>query len=99
MKAKIFLIGLIGILFSNSAHAQWNWPDDRAKAETQNALYTDGYKQGNYRLAADHLQWLLVNAPNLNKSIYIHGVRIYDGLASEETDKDVKLVFQDSVFR
>ena len=97
MKAKIFLIGLIGILFSNAAHAQWNWPDDRAKAETQNALYTDGYKQGNYRLAADHLMWLLVNAPNLNKSIYIHGVKIYDGLASEESDKDKKRVFQDSV--
>ena len=97
MKAKIFLIGLFGILFFETAHAQWNWPEDKAKAEVQNALYTDSYKQGNYRSAANQLHWLLVNAPNLNKSIYINGVKIYDGLASEATDNTKKIIFQDSV--
>ena len=71
MKTKIFLIGLLGIFLFNTANAQWNWPDDRAKAEEKNALYTDSFKQGNYRAAANHLSWLLVNAPDLNKSISI----------------------------
>lgn len=97
MKAKIFLIGLFGILLFGTANAQWNWPDDRAKAEEKNALYTDNFKQGNYRAAANHLSWLLRNAPNLNKSIYINGVKIYDGLASEATDEAQKTIFQDSV--
>lgn len=97
MKAKIFLIGLFGVLFFETAHAQWNWPDDKAKAEVQNALYTDSFKQGNYRSAANQLHWLLVNAPNLNKSIYINGVKIYDGLASEETNEAKKIIYQDSV--
>lgn len=97
MKSKIFFIGLIGTLIFSTANAQWNWPDDRAKAEEQNALYTDSHKQGNYRVAANHLSWLLVNVPNLNKSIYINGVKIYKGLATEETDKAKKIVFQDSV--
>lgn len=97
MKAKVFLIGLLGILFFGTANAQWNWPDDRAKAEEENALYTDNFKQGNYRAAANHLSWLLQNAPNLNKSIYIQGVKIYNGLASDATDKDQKAMFQDSV--
>ena len=97
MKSKIFLIGLVGILLFNTAHAQWNWPDDKAKAEEKNALYTDNFKQGNYRAAANHLSWLLINVPNLNKSIYINGVKIYNGLASEEADKAKKTVFQDSV--
>lgn len=97
MKAKIFIIGIFGLLLFSTANAQWNWPDDRATAEEKNALYTDNYKQGNYRAAANHLSWLLNNAPNLNKSIYIHGVKIYNGLASEESDNAKKIVFQDSV--
>jgi len=97
MKSKLFLIGLIVILFLGNANAQWNWPDDKATAEEKNALYTDNFKQGNFRIAANHLSWLLNNAPNLNKSIYINGVKIYNGLASEATDKAQKVVFQDSV--
>jgi tetratricopeptide (TPR) repeat protein len=97
MKANIFLVGLVVILFFGEANAQWNWPEDKAKAETKNALYTDNFKQGNFRKAADHLHWLLVNAPDLNKSIYINGVKIYDGLASEETDAAKKVIYQDSV--
>ncbi|NJN25678.1 MAG: hypothetical protein HC819_06825 [Cyclobacteriaceae bacterium] len=97
MKAKIFLIGLFGLLVFETANAQWNWPEDKAKAETKNALYTDALKQENYRSAANHLHWLLVNAPNLNKSIYINGVKIYDGLATEEADIAKKKMYQDSV--
>ncbi len=97
MKTKIFIIGLFGTLLFGTANAQWNWPDDRATAEEKNALYTDNFKQGNYRLAADHLSWLLRNAPDLNKSIYINGVKIYDGLATEESDNAKKIIYQDSV--
>lgn len=97
MKTKIFFTGLLGILFFSTANAQWNWPDDKATAEEKNALYTDNFKQGNYRAAADHLIWLLVNAPNLNKSIYINGVKIYNGMAGEAADNAQKIVFQDSV--
>lgn len=97
MKTKLSLIGLIVILFISNANAQWNWPDDKAKAEEKNALYTDSFKQGNFRAAAHHLYWLLVNAPNLNRSIYINGVKIYDGLANEAADDAQKEIFQDSV--
>ena len=93
MKAKFFLIGLMVIFFIGNANAQWNWPDDKATAEEKNALYTDNFKQGNFRVAANHLSWLLKNAPNLNKSIYINGVKIYNGLASEATDKAQKNSF------
>ena len=97
MKAKIFFTGLLGLLIFSTANAQWNWPDDKATAEEKNALYTDNFKQGNYRAAANHLSWLLTNAPNLNKSIYINGVKIYNGLAGEATDNAKKIAFQDSV--
>ncbi len=85
------------MLSFGAAQAQWNWPEDKAKAEEKNALYTDNFKQGNYRAAANHLSWLLQDVPNLNKSIYINGVKIYNGLASEAADKAQKTVFMDSV--
>ena len=94
MKSKLFLIGLIVILFMVNANAQWNWPDDKATAEEKNALYTDSYKQGNYRAAANHLYWLLVNAPDLNKSIYINGVNIYYEINLLISCKNFFLIFK-----
>jgi hypothetical protein len=99
MKSRLLGLGIAMIMAGSTAIAQtgWNWPDDKATAEEKVALYTDNFKTGNYRRAADHLTYLIHNAPNLNKSIYINGVRIYDGLASEATDPNQKRVFQDSV--
>ena len=97
MKNKIFLFGILGILFFGEANAQWNWPEDKATAMEKNALYTDNFKQGNFREAANHLSWLLKNAPNLNKSIYINGIKIYRGLADQANDPEKKKMFQDSV--
>ena len=55
MKTRIFFIGLITTIFFSSANAQWNWPEDREKAEEKNALYTDNFKQGNYDKALEYM--------------------------------------------
>ncbi len=100
MKAKIFIFVVLGILLSGSAlraQSTWNWPDDKKTAEEKNALYTDNFRQGNYRDAANYLSWLLIHAPNLHNSIYINGVKIYQNLAANEKDPKKKVVYQDSV--
>ena len=61
-----FYISLVSAYVSN---AQFNWPEDRATAEENNALYTDYLQQNKYKEAVPHLQWLIANAPDLNKSI------------------------------
>ena len=98
IKSVIFICFLGSILLINEAFAQggWNWPEDKATAETKNALYTDALRANNYRVAANHLYWLLNNAPNLNSSIYINGAKIYAGLADQEKDKAKQTVFADS---
>jgi len=53
-------------------------------------------KNGYYRAAADHLQWLFKNAPDLNPSIYINGSKIYENLAEAEEDPAKKAVYEDS---
>jgi tetratricopeptide (TPR) repeat protein len=47
--------------------------------------------------ATKPLNWLLVNVPNLNESIYIQGVTVYKGAADKTTDAAQKRVYQDSV--
>ena len=75
----------------------WNWPEDKKTAQEKNALYNDEMKLGNNRKAANALHWLLVNNPNLNPAIYINGIKIYDELATAESDPKKQKVYQDSV--
>jgi tetratricopeptide (TPR) repeat protein len=47
--------------------------------------------------ATKPLNWLLVNTPELNESIYINGVTVYKGASDKSADAAQKLVYQDSV--
>ncbi len=96
MKVRIYITLLLATNLCGSVRAQWNWPEDRVKAEGKNAYYTDNLNNGLYRLAADKLSWLLINAPDLNPSIYINGAKIYETLAANESDPGLKLIYQDS---
>ncbi len=69
----------------------WCWGNEADKAKEKNALYTDAFKMDKYQEAATHLEWLLANTPNLNKSIYINGAKIYETLSGLEKDKAKKL--------
>ena len=88
---------LFFFLFSSILNAQngWNWPEDKATAQERNAMYTDAYKTGDYAASLDHLVWLHENAPDLNPSIYINGLKIYEGLATKEQDPAKKLALQE----
>ncbi|BDD07834.1 hypothetical protein FUAX_02660 [Fulvitalea axinellae] len=81
------------------AQAGWNWPSDpqlKEKATEENVLYTDYLKQGQYNNCRAPLNWLLRTVPDLNKSLYINGVKIYENLARTEQNAAQKKVFQDS---
>lgn len=102
MKIKSTLLALGALLFAGFAQAQdgWNWPSDpaqEAKARELNAAYTDYMKSEQFVEATKPLNWLLVNVPELNESIYINGVNIYKGAADKTADAAQKLVYQDSV--
>lgn len=98
VKSIIFMCLMVSISLINQLKAQdgWNWPEDKQKATTKNALYTDALRADNYRAAANHLSWLFQNAPDLNPSIYINGAKIYDGLAAQAKEPKAKAVFVDS---
>ena len=55
------------------------------------------WKAKRYAAAAEPLEWLLVNTPNLNKAIYIHGNKVYKSLLKAEKDPDKKKVYQEKI--
>lgn len=88
------------VLAGFAAQAQcddWNWPEDKQTATEKNVLYDDYVKNGQFDKAVAPLNWLLTNAPNLNKSIYINGEKIFDNLATAEKDAAKKKVYIDSL--
>jgi tetratricopeptide (TPR) repeat protein len=96
---KILTILALQVTLSFAALAQpgWNWPEDRAAAEEKNVLYTDAVKMGDFKGALPALNWLIMEAPDLNKSLYQNGSKIYDNLAKVEKDEAQKAVYIDSL--
>jgi len=102
MKVKSALLGLLSFAIVGMVQAQgnWNWPEDpqaEARAREYNAAYTDYLKAGEFEAATRPLSWLLENTPELNESLYINGVKVYDGAQKEIDDDERKRVYQDSV--
>lgn len=77
------------------AQPGWNWGDNPSTAKEKNAIYTDMMKNNNFQGAVEPLEWLLANTSNLNASIYINGVKIYDELQEKESDPAKKQAYQD----
>jgi tetratricopeptide (TPR) repeat protein len=96
---KSILVALM-VVQSVIIYAQCKEPDfgqDRAKAETNVAIYGDALREGKYNVARGPLVWLLINAPKLSTKIYIDAADIYDKLATAEKDVVKKQVLVDSM--
>jgi len=90
------LIGVQAITFGQEG---WNWPEDpdkKAIAIEKNALYSDMLTAERYEAAKAPLDWLLKETPDLNPSIYIQGVKVYENLAETTTGQQQENI-QDSV--
>jgi len=98
MKSTILTLAIVlfGLSYVFAQTPGWNWPEDRQTAEEKNVIYTDMMKLGNYKETVPALSWLLINAPDLNESIYINGAKIYENLVESEKDENKKKVYQDS---
>ncbi|MEM9897249.1 MAG: hypothetical protein AAF789_12850, partial [Bacteroidota bacterium] len=91
-KLTISILAALAIAQNFTAFAQdgWNWGTEVDKAKENNVIYTDAMKAGKYEEARGPLEWLLTNTPDLNPSIYIKGVELYEELAKKETDPVIK---------
>lgn len=83
----------LSIVFGANAQDPWNWGDQVDLAKEKNVLYTDAKKAKRFEEALPPLNWLLENTPDLNPSIYINGILIYEALAEQEADAAKKEEF------
>ncbi len=85
---KKLIVSTLSLLVAILVQGQpgWNWGDQVDKAKEQNALYTDMYKAGRFAEAIPPLEWLYENTPDLHVSIYQNGEKVFQNLASKETD-------------
>lgn len=97
LKVFLFVVAIGGLTISGFSQESWNWPDDKETAVEKNAMYTDALRLNSYGDAVEPLQWLLDNAPDLNESIYINGVKIYENLEKNEADAAKKGEYQEKV--
>lgn len=98
-KILITLALFIGVQALSFGQDGWNWPEDsdkKAIAIEKNALYSDMLTAEKYEAARKPLDWLLNETPDLNPSIYIQGVKVYENLAETATSQQQKNL-QDSV--
>lgn len=98
---RLFLSAFFILVCLGSTWAQngFKWPQDEATAKEKVALYSDALKANQYAEAVEPLQWLLDNAPDLNASIYINGIKIYEALEKAETDKAKKAEYQKTALK
>ena len=97
------LIVLVSLLVSVSSFGQCKtpvYPDDpamRSKAEVNLALYSDAFREKKYKVAKGPLLWLIANAPQLTRQLYIDGADLYEDMAKQEKDAAKKEVLIDSM--
>jgi tetratricopeptide (TPR) repeat protein len=98
---RIVLVFILASLIASLAGAQpgWNFPDneqDSLITAEKIALYRDPMKAGDFKQALPHLQWILLNVPDLNESIYINGAKIFESLVDITNDRAKKGIYEDS---
>jgi tetratricopeptide (TPR) repeat protein len=83
MKRLSILLSLLALGFSGTVSAQggMNWPEDKQTAMEKYTIFSDNVKQKRFKEAREPFKWLLTNAPNLHKNLYIHGINAYEAIA------------------
>ncbi len=95
----LLLSGFAFCLILGSSFAQQGpqWPEDPAKkqqAMEQRNAYMQAVKAKDFPAAAEAIEWLLMNTPELHPSIYEHGVKIYLSLCGQAENEETLALHQ-----
>ncbi|MEQ8358495.1 MAG: hypothetical protein RH860_03340 [Cytophagales bacterium] len=96
---KIFILIFLAISYSLQAQVQLNWPEDKARAQTEYTLMNDLINSDQEDKAQKHWNWLYTNAPDLDNSsysLYKQGEKIFNTLVKNTEDKELQKAYQDS---
>jgi len=99
-----FLLSILSFLLLNNLSIQgqntWNWlKSDPEKSKVFHVYFVDNWERKNYHESAKYLEWLLDSVPDLNKSLYIRGLEVYEALEKTAADSITQIYFQDQIFK
>lgn len=97
--SKIFILIFLIISYGLKAQVQLNWPEDKAKAQTEYTLMNDLINSDQESKAHPHWSWLYKNAPDLDNtsySLYKQGEKIFNDLVKNTEEKELQRAYQDS---
>ncbi|MGB3467998.1 MAG: hypothetical protein WBA74_22120, partial [Cyclobacteriaceae bacterium] len=85
-----YYLAVLFTVFSQIALAQegWNWPDDSVTARRKVSIFPEMIETSNFAEAKEHFAWLMENAPDLNVSLYINGIKLYDSMTAKAVSED-----------
>ena len=97
---RTLLILLLGCSATSLvAQSAVRWPEDTAQAKEMIALYTDALRNKEYDAGIRPFRWLVQQAPDLNKSLYINGEKLYRGLIKQTDDLALKQQYQEEALQ
>ncbi len=99
MKYLLSALLLIGIFIAQSQPG-WNWPEDpdlKSEAQSKEAFYKVSLKLENWDDALGSLNWLYKNNPELNKAIYVDGVKVLESIIETDILKERQSALEDSI--
>lgn len=78
------------------SNSDWKWGTNEAEAKGAWLKMERLIKQKKYNDAAAPSNWLLKNTPDLNVSLYVNAIKIFEKRERKEKDKLKKVALQDS---
>lgn len=92
------LITFLTILISLTSFAQngYNWGNSKKDGEAKYIFIQLNYQTDNFMACRSRIQWLIKDAPNVNKDLYIMGAEVYKKAAETTTSEEERITFQDS---
>ena len=97
MKKVIYYTLFTLITLSLNAQSGYNWGESKKQGEAKFLFLKINYSGSNYDACRSRVQWLINDAPDLHKDLYIMGAEVYKKSEKNETDEAKKKVYQDSV--
>ena len=99
---KIALLSFVLIFIANTSFSQGKSPDygtgeDSVQCLRNLSLYTEFYRQKNYKDAYKPWRETVKICPASNKNIYIHGANLFENIIKSEKDPTVKELYIDSL--
>jgi len=71
--------------------------EDSIRCVRNFSLYSEYYKQDNYKDALPYWKIVFAECPNISTNLYIHGVKMYDAKMAKTKDLDLKYSYLDTI--